>query len=61
LISLWLDQHAILSPATSAPIVPVVRVEQGFGMGAQIGVLYDLTIAKLYMVQTAQKRCVCFA
>jgi 3-methylcrotonyl-CoA carboxylase alpha subunit len=27
--------------------VPAVRVEQGFGTGAQIGVLYDPTIAKL--------------
>jgi 3-methylcrotonyl-CoA carboxylase alpha subunit len=39
--------HIFAPPATSAPIVPAVRVEQGFGTGAQIGVFYDPMIAKL--------------
>lgn len=32
---------------TSAALAPVVRLEQGFEQGAQIGVFYDPMIAKL--------------
>ena len=34
-------------PTPAATIVPSVRLEQGFGAGAQIGVFYDPMIAKL--------------
>lgn len=39
--------HIFAPPAASASVAPAVRVEQGFGTGAQIGVFYDPMIAKL--------------
>jgi len=36
-----------LPPAASASIIPTVRVEQGFGTGAQIVAFYDPMIAEL--------------
>ncbi|KAL1950868.1 hypothetical protein VTO73DRAFT_17 [Trametes versicolor] len=50
-------EHSLVSPSgsneftpvvnTSAALAPVVRLEQGFEQGAQIGVFYDPMIAKL--------------
>jgi 3-methylcrotonyl-CoA carboxylase alpha subunit len=37
----------VFSPAATSTVTPAVRVEQGFGPGAQIGVFYDPMIAKL--------------
>jgi 3-methylcrotonyl-CoA carboxylase alpha subunit len=41
--------HIFAPPAAAASrsVAPAVRVEQGFGTGAQIGVFYDPMIAKL--------------
>ena len=39
--------HLFAPPTASASVAPAVRVEQGFGTGAQIGVFYDPMIAKL--------------
>ncbi|KAI9459681.1 carbamoyl-phosphate synthase L chain, ATP binding domain-containing protein [Lactarius psammicola] len=39
--------HVFAPPASTVSATPVVRVEQGFGTGAQIGVFYDPMIAKL--------------
>jgi acetyl/propionyl-CoA carboxylase alpha subunit len=41
--------HVFAPPAAAASrsVAPAVRVEQGFGTGAQIGVFYDPMIAKL--------------
>jgi 3-methylcrotonyl-CoA carboxylase alpha subunit len=39
--------HVFAPPVASASVTPAVRVEQGFGTGAQIGVFYDPMIAKL--------------
>ena len=37
----------VFAPPAAAASAPTVRVEQGFGVGAQIGVFYDPMIAKL--------------
>ena len=39
--------HIFAPPASTVSATPSVRVEQGFGTGAQIGVFYDPMIAKL--------------
>ena len=39
--------HVFAPPALTVSTAPSVRVEQGFGTGAQIGVFYDPMIAKL--------------
>jgi 3-methylcrotonyl-CoA carboxylase alpha subunit len=39
--------HVFAPPASTVSTTPSVRVEQGFGTGAQIGVFYDPMIAKL--------------
>lgn|SRR5712671_1564340 len=39
--------HVFAPPAAAVSVAPAVRVEQGFGTGAQIGVFYDPMIAKL--------------
>lgn len=39
--------HVFASPVAAASVAPAMRIEQGFGTGAQIGVFYDPMIAKL--------------
>jgi 3-methylcrotonyl-CoA carboxylase alpha subunit len=41
--------HVFAPPAAAASryVAPAIRVEQGFGAGAQIGVFYDPMITKL--------------
>jgi 3-methylcrotonyl-CoA carboxylase alpha subunit len=37
----------LVTPTTDLTVAPSLRLEQGFGQGAQIGVFYDPMIAKL--------------
>lgn len=46
-ISTPASTHIFAPQASAVPTAPAVRVEQGFGTGAQIGVFYDPMIAKL--------------
>ncbi|KAI9510781.1 carbamoyl-phosphate synthase L chain, ATP binding domain-containing protein [Russula earlei] len=39
--------HIFPSPTAASSFAPAIRLEQGFGIGAQIGVFYDPMIAKL--------------
>jgi 3-methylcrotonyl-CoA carboxylase alpha subunit len=46
-LSTPIPTHVFAPPASTVSAAPTVRVEQGFGTGAQIGVFYDPMIAKL--------------
>ena len=46
-LSTPIPTHVFAPPTSTLSATPSVRVEQGFGTGAQIGVFYDPMIAKL--------------
>jgi 3-methylcrotonyl-CoA carboxylase alpha subunit len=53
-LSTPIPTHIFAPPVTTVSTAPAVRIEQGFGPGAQIGVFYDPMIAKLVVHGTSR-------